>query len=273
MVAWLSYKRPPLPLPPSPFANFPPAITTQHGTTMFEIDGKWDLSKLSPQLRRAVAPKAATNRVRGGTGGGGGGGTILHFDMSKDHFQRWVCEDVVKQASSLSGAPASVITLSTVVYPLPLLARNPCYASHPLVLAATAGVAGEGAPQSGCAEEGQVGGPVDKERGLAGQRDLEALETLLTRIVLRPKRDLRERARKLTGIVRETAEKWATAGRDGQGWGGQGGSAEQRPPVRVVGLHVRTHFVRAVSTDTVSKKEWPTKRNTWSVCCRKADHT
>ena len=126
-----------------------------------------------------------------------------------------------------------VVTLSTVVYPLPLLARNPTYASHPLL--AGSGLAG--------GEEGGVGGGWEGFAG-GGQARIEALETLLTRSVLRPTRELRERARGLAAKVRARAEEW----------GRREGVARQPP--RVVGLHVRTYFVKAVSRDKV----WWAKR-------------
>lgn len=150
---------------------------------------------------------------------GSGVGETVRFDMSEEHFRHWVCDDVLGPGKSLS----PVVTLSTVVYPLPLLARNPTYASHP-ILAGTA--------DGGWA--GFAGG---------GQRRIEALETLLTRVVLKPTSELRERAKELVGRVREEATEW----------GKRRGLESGRPP-RVVGLHVRTYFVNAVSSGTVS--EW-----------------
>lgn len=191
---------------------------------------KWDLSKLAPQLRHALAPSknkapSRSGEVRGGAGGSGS--ATLVFDMSKNHFHRWTCDDV------LEGVVARVVTLSTVVYPLPLLARNPMYASHPIFLAAAA------------ATDGGRGGA-----GGAGQRGVEALETLLTRIVLRPKRELRDRAMELAGRVREMAEEWGRErGRNDPVVGGV------PPPVRVVGIHARTYFMKAVSTNTVSRRK------------------
>eukprot|EP00903_Cladosiphon_okamuranus_P016562 g15279.t1 len=198
-------------------------------SALFEGPGyEWDLSKLAPELRRALAPSknkgsSRGGKVRGGAGGGSGSATLV-FDMSKNHFHRWTCDDV------LEGVVAQVVTLSTVVYPLPLLARNPTYASHPIFLAAATAAHGGGGA-----------GP-----GGAGQRGIEALETLLTRVVLRPKRELRERAMELAGRVREKADEWVRErGRDDPVTGGV------PRPVRVVGIHARTYFVKAVSTDTL----------------------
>ncbi|CAM9360521.1 unnamed protein product, partial [Laminaria digitata] len=105
-------------------------ITYQKDTTegllsaLFEGPGyQWDLSKLSSHLRRALAPGTAPSFR------GTGAGKVLHFDMSQDLFRRWVCDDVL--GPQMSSIP--VVTLSTVVYPLPLLVRNPTYASHPLL--------------------------------------------------------------------------------------------------------------------------------------------
>ncbi|CBN75989.1 hypothetical protein Esi_0264_0021 [Ectocarpus siliculosus] len=196
-------------------------------SALFEGPGyEWDLSKLSPGLRGALAPnkkKPPRGKIRGGASGSD---ATLLFDMSKEHFEHWVCHDVVEGRGSpgQGGSPAgAVVTLSTVVYPLPLLARNPAYASHPIFQAAAAGGGAEG--------QKNPGGTV------VGQRGVEALETLLTRVVLRPTRELRERARGLADRVRERANEW--------GGGGGGGR-----PVRIVGLHVRTYFVKAISTAT-----------------------
>lgn len=150
--------------------------------------------------------------------------------MSKKHFHRWTCDDV------LEGVAAQVVTLSTVVYPLPLLARNPTYASHPIFLAAAGGGAGQ--------QEGTLPKP-----GGIGQRGVEALETLLTRVVLRPKQELRDRAMEVVGRVKEKAEEWGRGHpRENQVVGGA------PPPVRIVGIHARTYFMKAVSTDTVSRR-------------------
>lgn len=134
--------------------------------------------------------------------------------MSEEHFRRWVCEDVV--GGGLSST--SVVTLSTVVYPFPLLARNPSYAAHPIL-------------SGGSSASGFAGG---------GQGRIEALETLLTRAVLRPTLELRERARGLVEEVRRAAKAWGT-------------ERGVESPVRVVGLHVRTYFVKAVAEGSVRK--------------------
>lgn len=135
--------------------------------------------------------------------------------MSEDNFRRWVCEDVV--GGRLSST--SVVTLSTVVYPFPLLARNPSYAAHPIL-------------SSGSAAAGFVGG---------GQGRVEALETLVTRAVLRPTLELRERARGVVEEVRRAAKAW------GVERGVEG-------PVKVVGLHIRTYFVKAIAEGSV--RDW-----------------
>lgn len=174
---------------------------------------QWDLSQLPPHFRRKLSPERGSN-VRGS-----GSSKAVVFDMSEDHFKHWVCDDVLGAAHDTSPSPP-VVTLSTVVYPLPLLARNPTYASHPILA---------GTPHG--ARAGFAGG---------GQRRIEALETLLTRVVLRPTSELRERARELAGRVREEAAVW-----------GRGRGLEMGQPPRVVGLHVRTYFVNAVSSGTV----------------------
>ena len=127
--------------------------------------------------------------------------------MSEEHFRRWVCEDVIDLRLSL----VPVVTLSTVVYPFPLLARNPVYAAHPILRRFAGG----------------------------GQARIEVLETLLTRAVLRPTQELRERAGRLAEVVRERAE----------AWGKDRGLGDRSP--KVVGLHVRTYFVKAVAMSTV----------------------
>lgn len=156
--------------------------------------------------------------------------------MSEDFFQRWVCDDVL--GSQMASVP--VVTLSTVVYPLPLLVRNPTYASHPLLAAS--------------APSGEGGGGGGGWEGFAGGRQarIEALETLLTRIVLKPSLELRKRARDLAVEVRAGAEKW---------WRRKG-SGGQSP--KVVGLHVRTYFVKAVSGDKVIAK----RQASFLVYCR-----
>lgn len=208
---------------------------------------QWDLSKLSPQLRRALAPnksKASTNRIRGGVGGSSG--STLVFEMSKEHFQHWVCDDVMKNPA---GGSATVVTLSTVVYPLPLLARNLEYSGHPIFLAAAAAGGGESVPSSGSGggREGTRLQPAGVSEVVMGQRGVEALETILTRIILRPTRELRERAMELAGRVRERAEEW------GRRPDRKGVAGVPPPPVRVVGIHARTYFMKAVSGGTVSK--------------------
>lgn len=214
---------------------------------------KWDLSKLAPQFRRALAPNKSrassrSGKVRGGTGGSGS--ATLVFDMSKEHFHHWTCADV------LDGVASQVVTLSTVVYPLPLLARNPAYSSHPIFQAAATATAA--AAYAGGGGAGQQAETLPRPGG-AGQRGIEALETLLTRSVLRPKRELRDRAMELAGRVREKAEEWGQ-GR-GRGRGGIDTLAAGRvpPPVRVVGIHARTYFVKAVSTDTVRRRRRRTR--------------
>lgn len=137
--------------------------------------------------------------------------------MSKEHFEHWVCDDVLEPG--LSSIP--VVTLSTVVYPLPLIVRNPQYASHPIV----AGLAAGGQGSEGAFARS------DQER-------IEALETLLTRLVLRPTQEMRERTGQLARKIRGEAARWGE--RRGLG----------RPP-KVVGLHVRTYFVKAISPDKV----------------------
>lgn len=144
--------------------------------------------------------------------------------MKEDDFHRWVCEDVL--VPRLNSVP--VVTLSTILYPLPLLARNPNYASHPLlarvgVIDAVGGLAGQGS----------AGG---------GQAKVEVLETLLTRLVLRPTEELRDRARELKATVREKAEAWGKS------------RGMDRPP-RVVGLHVRTYYIKAMSRAAVSARD------------------
>ncbi|CAN0137757.1 unnamed protein product, partial [Ectocarpus fasciculatus] len=178
-------------------------------SALFEGPGyEWDLSKLSPGLRGALAPnrkKPPRGKIRGGASGSD---ATLLFDMSKEHFQHWVCHDVVEdralpgqgRGAPAATAAAAVVTLSTVVYPLPLLARNPAYASHPIFQAAAAAAGGS------AEGEKQPGGTV------VGQRGVEALETLLTRVVLRPTRELRERARGLADRVRERANEWGGGG-------------------------------------------------------------
>lgn len=217
-------------LPPAPRPRpAPPPLPRKHNP-------KWDLSKLSPQLRLALAP--SKSRVRGGNGGSGSASLV--FDMSKKHFHHWTCDDV------LEGVAAHAVTLSTVVYPLPLLARNPAYASHPIFLAAASAAAA--APGLGGAGEQAETLP---QPGGAGQRGIEALETLLTRVVLRPKQELRDRAMELVGRVRDKAREWGR----GRGRGIQKTAAEgAQPPVRIVGIHARTYFMKAVSTDTVSSR-------------------
>lgn len=196
------------------------------------------MSQLSPQLRKAL--KASSS-------GGKSSSSSVSFDMKEDDFRRWVCEDVLGDRH-LASTP--VVTLSTIVYPLPLLARNPAYASHPLL--ASAGSAngnnivtpqrGRNSAAADAADEVGAGpGAVGSWAGFAGggQARIEALETLLTRIVLRPTLELRKRAEELVGVVREKAAAWGEKrGLDG--------------PPRVVGLHVRTYFVKAVSDGTVS---------------------
>lgn len=167
---------------------------------------KWDLSKLPPQLARALAPEK--NMALRGTDNS----KRLYFDMQEAHFQRWVCDDILGPAKSMP-----VITLSTVVYPLPLIVRNPTYEGHPIF---------SGASQS----LGLFAG--------GGQAKIEALETLLTRIVLKPTSELRERAREVAVRVKEKAAEWAK----------KRGQEEGRPP-RIVGLHIRTYFVKAVSSN------------------------
>lgn len=167
---------------------------------------KWDLSRLPMELRRELKPSLAHS---------------LEFGMKEGDFHRWVCEDVL--GSRLSSS--RVVTLSTVVYPLPLLARNPTYASHPLLAGSDA--AGDG---GGVKREGFSSGK---------QARIEVLETLLTRMVLRPTGELRKRASDLATLVRSKAAAWgASQGMD-------------RPP-RVVGLHIRTYFVEAISQGSVS---------------------
>lgn len=172
--------------------------------------------------------------------------------MSEALFQRWVCDDVVEGVGS-----EQVVTLSTVVYPLPLLARNPRYASHPIMraFAARAPAPAPGATGGGSSGSGQETGPggahlAAEDRGGAGlgpgQRGVEALETLLTRVVLKPKRELRERAMAVAGRVREKAREWGRR-RESRA----AGRGLPPPPVRVVGIHARTYFIKAVSTDTV----------------------
>lgn len=165
--------------------------------------------------------------------------------MSKEHFQHWVCDDVIENPTgAVAGASTpQVVTLSTVVYPLPLLARNPAYSGHPIFLAAAAAAAG-GREQEGALLQQPAGGAAGM---VVGQRGVEALETILTRVVLRPTRELRERAMELVGRVRGRAEEWGRR-RDRNGVVGV-----PPPAVRVVGIHARTYFMKAVSTGTVSE--------------------
>lgn len=149
---------------------------------------------------------------------------------------------------------------------MPLLARNPAYASHPIFLAAAAAAAAaadDPPPAGGGEGAGEQAGTLPTPRG-AGQRGIEALETLLTRIVLRPKRELRDRATELAGRVREKAAEWGR---------GRGGGVREnlvvrgvsQPPVRVVGIHARTYFVKAVSTGTVSRVVM--RFHAWACAC------
>lgn len=159
--------------------------------------------------------------------------------MYEDSFRTWVCDDVL---ASTQLSTALVITLSTVVYPLPLLARNPTYASHAILAAGTvanlrsANVAKHPDTVVGDSKAEQL-----EWEGFAGggQRRIEALETLLTRAVLRPTAELRARAKDLHDLVRAKADAW-------------GKMRGIKAPPRVVGLHLRTYFITAVSSAAVS---------------------
>lgn len=189
-----------------------------------QIPKQWDLSQLSPKLGHQLALNGAPKVV---------------FDMVEDDFRSWVCDDVLG-SEQLSTAP--VITLSTVVYPLPLLARNPTYASHAILAAGTvpniwpAGLERHHGPVVGDSKVEQL-----QWEGFAGgrQRRIEALETLLTRAVLRPTAELRARAKDMHELVRAKAATW-------------GKKRGMKEPPRVVGLHLRTYFIKAVSSGAVS---------------------
>lgn len=159
--------------------------------------------------------------------------------MQENDFHRWVCEDVLGSAG-LSTAP--VVTLSTIVYPLPLLARNPAYSLHPILAASLlprtpAGMADNKHTVSAKSVNTEGG---LHWKGFAGGRQgrIETLETLLTRVILRPTEELRHRAGKMVETVREKAAAW-------------GREKGMKHPPRVVGLHLRTYFVNAVSPGEV----------------------
>lgn len=203
---------------------------------------QWDLSLLPDGLRRALA----TSR-----------GRMVEFDMREDDFRRWVCEDVLR-SEELSAAP--IITLSTVVYPLPLLARNPTYASHAIFAAGFIPEStwplyqplGEEHQDDPVVREvgGGGAGVETKElmqwKGFAGgkQSRIEAFETLLTRMVLRPTVEMRDRARVMEQLVRDRAAAW-------------GEKRGMKTPPRVVGLHLRTYYVNAISPGSVSMTRKP----------------
>lgn len=198
---------------------------------------QWDLSQLPDGLRRTIAPSK---------------GRKVEFDMREGDFSRWVCEDVLG-SEELSAAP--IITLSTVVYPLPLLARNPTYASHATFAAGYIPESpwplyqplGEEHQDDSIVRGGGGGGDSVKTQelmqweGFAGGRQgrIEAFETLLTRMVLRPTVEMRDRARALEQSVRDKAAAW-------------GEKRGMKTPPRVVGLHLRTYYVNAISPGSVS---------------------
>ncbi|CAM9946154.1 unnamed protein product, partial [Discosporangium mesarthrocarpum] len=172
----------------------------------FEGPGyQWDLSQL---------PHALTSKLlRQGTWGAGKRASrLLSLQMTPASFGLWACDDLTK------GAEDGVVTLHTILYPLPLLVRNPAYASHPLLAGALGGGRGRGFV-------GGVNG---------GQGRVEALEVLLVRGILWPREFLREEAAQVERRVRAEAEEW----------GRQQGLAQ---PPRVVGLHIRSFYVKAMS--------------------------
>lgn len=155
--------------------------------------------------------------------------------MKEEDFQNWLCSDVLGTAE-LRSAP--VATLSTVIYPLPLLARNPTYASKRLLSGLL-----HRTDAADIAEGGLSPSFADR-----GQAKIEVLETLLTRVVLKPSEELIGRARQLERTVRSRAAEWFT----------RRGFAKAP---RIAGLHVRTYYIHALSNQKVCDESlYTTKR-------------